>query len=210
MTLTTASFHSGKPRSKRQTISRIDEWQTQRSIYKNPHKHSQFKVGFASFYLNRCNRSGILVNGGPIGGISQAGTWKIDARFNRENLVNRIEEIAEYGSQIEISNLDALLFLAQAAAKYEGTPFFAYLDPPYFVKGSKLYLNHYAPKDHAEVADYLTNMSDFPWVLTYDDVPEIRALYTAHSCYPFALGYSAHSSRSGKEVLIVPSHVVVP
>lgn len=58
----------------------IEEWQHQRDIYRNQQRHSRIKVAFASFYLNRCNRSGIMVNGGPIGGIGQSGKWKIDAR----------------------------------------------------------------------------------------------------------------------------------
>ncbi len=188
----------------------VDEWRNQKAIYKSSNKHSQFKTGFASFYLNRCNRSGIIATGGPIGGIAQNGNWKIDARFNKDSLIARIEEIADHKESIKISNLDALDFLAASSKEYANEDFFAYLDPPYFVKGSQLYLNHYKPEDHAKVSDYLRDKADFPWVLTYDDAPEIRALYRDMTCRSFSLHYSAHSSKKGKEVLIAPPTVALP
>lgn len=194
----------------RDTPLTIDEWRKQREIYRNPTRHSQLKVGFASFFLNRCNRSGILVNGGPIGGIAQKGEWKIDARFNRTALIKRVQEIAEYGGRVEVSNDDALVFLRRTVGNGNGGNFFAYLDPPYYVKGSRLYLNHYGAEEHAEVAKFLESYASFHWVMTYDDVPEIRKLYRKHICRPFRLSYSAHSPKSGNEVLIAPSHVKLP
>ena len=70
----------------------IDEWNRQRTIIDNCGKYS-YELGFATFYLNRTNRSGII-KGGVIGGIEQSGSWKMDARFNRETLIERINKIA--------------------------------------------------------------------------------------------------------------------
>ena len=52
-------------------------------------KKTSYELGFAAFYLNRTNRSGIL-NAGVIGGKKQDGKWEMDARFNRDNLASRI------------------------------------------------------------------------------------------------------------------------
>ena len=46
----------------------VAEWQHQKRIYRTPNSHSRLRLGFAAFYLNRCNRSGIICNAGPIGG----------------------------------------------------------------------------------------------------------------------------------------------
>src|SRR5260370_21263225 len=72
------------------TRASVREWRRQRDIYLHPRRHSVLRVGFATFYLNRCNRSGIIGNGGPIGGLKHKGPWKIAARFNREYLLRRI------------------------------------------------------------------------------------------------------------------------
>ena len=65
-----------------QTQVTPDEWQKQKAIYAKGATSDQFALGFATFFLNRTNHSGIL-NAGMIGGRKQQGTWKIDARFNR-------------------------------------------------------------------------------------------------------------------------------
>ena len=45
----------------------LDEWHKQKEIYNNP-KSKIFDLGFATFFLNRTNYSGII-KGGPIGGM---------------------------------------------------------------------------------------------------------------------------------------------
>lgn len=188
----------------------IAEWRRQRAIYLQHQRHSRIKVAFAAFYLNRCNRSGIMVNGGPIGGYEQAGTWKLDARFNRDQLIERIEKIHAYKERIELYNLDAIDFLEVLAANGDSSATLVYLDPPYFVKGRELYLNHYQPADHEAVAKFITSHPFLKWIMTYDDVPEIRALYSACRCAPFTLSYSAHSRKIGRELLIHDSKITLP
>jgi DNA adenine methylase len=85
----------------------IKEWKKQKAILSNKHA-DDLDIAFATLFLNRCNRSGIIFTGGPIGGYEQAGTWKVDARFNKENIIDRIKTIAQYKGQIKIYNFDAM------------------------------------------------------------------------------------------------------
>ena len=59
------------------------EWRKQKKIYTTQNKKYSIELGFATFYLNRTNRSGIL-SAGPIGGHNQTGNYLIDARFNKK------------------------------------------------------------------------------------------------------------------------------
>jgi DNA adenine methylase len=154
--------------------------------------------GFALFYLNRTNRSGIIESW-PIGGLDQAGKWKIDARFNRAKLAARIRAVGLYRNRIEVLNEDGISLAREYLRKNEGL---VYLDPPYFVKGKSLYLSHYNGEDHKELAGLLNLHSDASWLLTYDNVEHVRALYPTRSIQEFSLSYSVHTARRGSELLI--------
>jgi DNA adenine methylase len=187
----------------------VEEWERQRLIYQAPKRHSALRLGFATFYLNRCNRSGIIVNGGPIGGKNQRGKWKIDARYNPAELERRIRKIAAYRDRIALSNLDAIDFLDQVKALPTKAKPFVYLDPPYYAKGQRLYLNYYEPEDHRRLAVYVKKAS-FPWVMSYDNVPEVRKLYGGLRQVEFDLGYSARERRVGSEILILKEGLRFP
>jgi DNA adenine methylase len=194
----------------RETPLTVEEWKRQRQIYLKPGRASRVRIGFAAFYLNRCNRSGIIGNAGLIGGINQTGKWKIDARFNREDLVARVERVARYRERIELFNLDATELLREELPQpSRAGRAFVYLDPPYYAKGSQLYLNHYTSADHTALAEYLA-AARFTWVMSYDNVPAIRKLYAGYRQTTFSLGYSAREWKIGKELLIVPDHVRFP
>lgn len=182
----------------------IKEWRKQKAIYKNP-RSNQFDKGFAAFYLNRTNRSGIL-EGGPIGGIKQNGRWKIDARFNKNNLCERIYQLALYKNRISVFNKDGILLIKEYLNK-ENT--FIYLDPPYFEKGATLYLNHYKKNNHQALADRLNRNSDAFWLLTYDSKKEIRSLYSKRRIVDFSLNYNAYKSCKGKEIMIFSDALAV-
>ena len=185
----------------------VDEWLRQRAIYRDPGSVSRLERAFAAFYLNRCNRSGIIRNGGLIGGIEQTGKWRLDARFNREGLVERCQRVARRGSQVHASALDGIDFLQGLA----GTGTFFFIDPPYFGKGPTLYLNALDPPYHAALAEVLRKMKDGPWVLTYDDCPEVRGLYKDWAAIrSYSLRYSASSRRRGGELLIAPRWMILP
>ena len=188
----------------------IEEWKRQHEIYQHHDRHSRIKVAFANFYLNRCNRSGIVATGGPIGGFDQAGRWKLDARYNKDGLIRRIEKIHLYRDRIDVYNMDAIEFLESVIGRKDRIDdTLVYLDPPYYVNGSRLYLNHYRHEDHARLATYLIDQLPLRWLLTYDNVPEINELYRICECIPFHLSYSVHSRRTGSELLIHRGDLVV-
>ncbi len=182
------------------------EWGRQRHVYRGS-GGSRLRRGFAAFYLNRCNRSGIIMNGGPIGGVKQTGKWKLNARYNKSELRRRCEKLAEYRDRIHVSCRDGIQFIE----RMDATSTFFFIDPPYYVKGQTLYLNALDDEYHAALSRRLKVMSETAWVLTYDDCPEIRRLYSGWaSIRPFSLRYAASERRNGKEVLIVPKSMRLP
>lgn len=185
----------------------IAEWRRQRDVYRDDSYVSRLRRGFSAFYLNRCNRSGIIMNGGPVGGIAQTGKWKLDARFNKSELRRRCEKIAEYRERVNVSCNDGLHLIERL--KPESTFFF--IDPPYFEKGPTLYLNALDEDYHAALAARLQALRDEAWVLTYDDCPEVRRMYRGWAAIrPFSLRYTASKRRIGKEVLITPKWMRLP
>lgn len=180
----------------------IKEWKVQKRIYESK-VSNELKLGFATFYLNRTNISGIL-EGGPIGGIEQKGKYKIDARFNKTNLIHKLEQISMYKDRIKVFNIDGIELIKEYLNK-DNT--FVYLDPPYYEKGSALYLNHYLRKDHEKLAKCLNNNKNAFWILTYDKTEEIRMLYKNRDIINFSLKYNAYESRDGKEMLILSDAV---
>jgi DNA adenine methylase len=182
-----------------------EEWRKQKAVCFNPSGANKFRLGFATFFLNRTNHSGIL-NGGMIGGKEQQGTWKLDARFNRSELKRRIERIREFRSRIHLSCEDALQFLRNY--KFSKTALI-YLDPPYFRAGRDLYLNAYRLSDHAAVSHFVRGLRS-PWIVSYDDVPVIRKLYKDIRSRRLQLLHTARSTRQGAEVLFFAPGLRIP
>jgi len=185
----------------------IAEWRRQRATYRSTARVSRLRLGFAAFYLNRCNRSGIIMNGGPIGGIKQAGDWLINARFNKSELLDRCRKISEYKDRILVSNSDGIDLIRNL----DSSKTFFFIDPPYYSKGKTLYLNAINDDYHRLLANELKSREEAAWVLTYDDCPEIRRLYRGWTrIRPFGLRYAASVRRSGREILIVPKRLKLP
>ncbi len=185
----------------------LKEWQLQRKIFKQS-AYPCFELGFATFYLSRTNRSGIL-NAGPIGGqdpdSQDAASYKIDCRFNKPTLRNKLEKIIALKQKIEVTNLDALRFLK---ALPDNT--IAYLDPPYYDQGKALYLNYYKHKDHLELSRYLEFEARFKWVLSYDNIEAIRRMYVEFPLYTFHLPYNAQDRKIGSELLTHSDDIRLP
>ena len=191
----------------RTTSVTIDEWHRQREVHRGSTAVDPLLLGFAAFFLNRTNRSGVIKGGGVIGGFEQLGIYKIDCRFNVEDLVKRIRRVARYRSQIHLSKLDANDFLDTCRDLPPRSLLF--IDPPYFKKGPGLYTSFYRPADHAALADRIGRI-ETPWVVTYDDTPEIRHLYSCHPQFSFNLHYSLNDKRIGQELLIASEAVGMP
>ncbi len=176
----------------------VAQWKKQRAV-QTAEDVGQLELGFSTLYLNRTNRSGIL-KGGIIGGLDQSGEWKLDARFNRADLIRRIEKIASYAPRISLYNIDAADFLTKKLPSLPKKTL-VYLDPPYFVKGSELYENHYKPEDHAKIALLVSKIKQ-RWIVSYDNEPAIRKLYAAYEWETFGLQYSAQNRYAGKEIMV--------
>lgn len=186
----------------------IAEWQKQKEILVNE-REDLLKLGFAAFFLNRCNRSGIIYSAGPIGGYEQSDNWTIDVRFNKCSLKRKIEKIALYKNRIIISNQDAINFLKKVSPRVLKAAFI-YLDPPYFMKGKKLYMNYFLDDDHIKLSDYIGGWHNINWIMTYDDVEFIRTLYNGYRLFSYHLNYSLQEKREGNELLIAPLHIHLP
>ena len=179
----------------------MDTWQVQHELQK--HK----ELGFSTFFLNRTNRSGIL-NGGVIGGKNQLGTWKIDARYNKKDLIERIEHVAGYADLIELTSMDAVALIK----RYKRTPAvktFCYLDPPYYVKGQDLYLNYYRDEDHQDIAKAIKKFKG-QWIISYDAVDFISELYKDYRQKEYYLSYSAGNPAKGKEIMVYSNGLLIP
>lgn len=190
----------------------IQEWHRQHEICSTPDSHSQFDVGFAAFFMNRCNRSGVLTGSvGPIGGYQQTGKWRMDVRFNRAALSERIFSIARMKESIHVSCRDAIDFLKETLPRGRGRErVFVYLDPPYVQKGQRLYLNAYLPKDHAKLASYIDAQKALPWIMSYDDSELVRELYSNHFIALMPIKYSLQNKRTARELIISPQYLSVP
>lgn len=184
----------------------IDEWLIQRDIHRT--STDTLKLGFAAFFLNRTNRSGVIKDAGVIGGLSQTGEYKVDCRFNRADLIKRIARVRKYRDRVHLTNLDALEFL-ERCEQHLPQQSLLFIDPPYFKKGASLYTNFYRPADHAAVASRVIK-SALPWIVTYDDASEIRDLYRCRRQYCFDIKYSLNEKRLGTELLIASKGLRMP
>lgn len=169
---------------------------------KNMNSHL-LENGFTSFFLNRTNVSGII-NGGPIGGKKQLGKYKIDCRFNKVALIEKIRKISSYKDRIILNNLDANDFIKQELPKYNSKSTFIFFDPPYYAQGKNLYLSFVYKNSHKELANNILSLSDYKWITTYDIEDKILELYKDKSkAYTYSLLYSVRNKRRAKEYLFV-------
>lgn len=185
----------------------MDTWQAQRTVQIRKKDAELLELGFSTFFLNRTNRSGIL-SGGVIGGKEQTGNFKIDARYNKKELIERIEHIAGYADLIDLTSMDAV----ELIKRYKRTPAaktMVYLDPPYYVKGRDLYLNYYNDDDHKAIAEAIKKYKG-KWIISYDSVPFISNLYQDFRQKEYYLSYSAGNPSKGKEIMVYSEGMIIP
>lgn len=185
----------------------LAEREAQRAVLSCPASHSLSDLGFAALFVNRTSRSGIL-SGGVIGGKGQSGLYKIDARFNRQDLVARIEKIAARHEDIELYGIDALDLLSRIRGKLKKRSLI-YFDPPYYAKGAQLYRNFYGPNDHKTIAKAIAKVRT-PWLLTYDDCEPILSLYRDFEGLTYSPYYSTHTSRDHASELMFYGNMEIP
>jgi DNA adenine methylase len=184
----------------------ISEWHAQREIYRSG-RASQLDLGFATLFLNRTNRSGIL-SAGVIGGLAQAGNYKLDCRFTKSETIRKIRSIARFRCQVRLSRRDAASFLAQDLQAV-GMRSLINIDPPYYSKGPDLYCSHYTHDDHVELAQQIRALRQ-PWILTYDDADPIRRIYARRKVRELSLVYFAQVKRVGVELLYSSARLRLP
>jgi len=181
-------------------------WHRQRAVQRDLDADT-LDLAYSTFFLNRTNRSGIIM-GGVIGGKGQDGPWKLNARFNKADLIHRIERIAALRHSIFLHRLDASELIAKVLPTLPKRSL-VYLDPPYYVKGKGLYENHYGHEDHAAIAKQVAKIKQH-WIVSYDNVPAIREMYRAYRHRTFGLRYSAQDRYQGSEVMFFSKHLRIP
>lgn len=193
----------------KKTEVNIENWKIQKEIQKHRKTASLLELGFSTFFLNRTNMSGII-NGGAIGGIKQQGEYKIDCRFNKEDLIKRIKKIAKYKSKINLYNIDALDLINNIQCKVKNSQTIFYFDPPYYLKGQSLYANYYKYDDHLEISNAIKKIRKSRWIISYDDVKDIKNLYKEFKKIEYSFFYMAYKPRSGNEVLFFDKNLIIP
>jgi len=186
----------------------LEQWNIEHQIA-TQEKNPSLELGVATFFLSRTNRSGVI-SAGPIGGNTlekqETAAYKLDCRFNKEDLVVRLQAIAERADRILVTQMDAM----DCLRNLDPENVFVYIDPPYYVKGKSLYMNHYRHAEHQQLANYLLNEAQFKWMLSYDDVQEIRQMYGMLDLYNFPLSYTVQGVRTGMELMTHSANVVFP
>jgi DNA adenine methylase len=186
----------------RDTAVSMREWKRQKAIYDRKDARDMLALGFSTFYLNRCNHSGIL-EARPIGGMRQTGAYRINSRFNKATSVTKVEAIAKRADSIEVFNMDGIEFLKHLKRTHRNRKCLIYCDPPYYQKGPALYLNHFSYAAHKALRDSVL-ACPFSWVLSYDTHDDIVDLYRNLKCnlYRNSIRHTITGNASAEELII--------
>ncbi len=187
----------------------IEEWRKQKEIQQNKKSTNLLELGFSTFYLNRTNRSGII-NAGVMGGFEQSGNYLMDCRFNKVELIDRIRKIANRKKQIRLYKKDAVRLIDKIQNEADNENTFFYFDPPYYLKASTLYMNHYKKENHQIVSEKIKSIQNIKWIVSYDNVPQIKKLYSNYQKKEFSLKHTAYEIREGKEILFFSKNIKQP
>lgn len=187
----------------------VEEWRKQREIQLNKKTADILDLGFSTFFMNRTNRSGII-SGGIIGGTSQDGDYLMDCRYNKSELIQRIEKIAARKKDIRLYKKDALKLIRKIQEEAIDGNIIFYFDPPYYLKAESLYLNHYQDKHHKKVSDSIKKIKNIQWIVSYDNAPEINHLYSECKKKEYSFKHTAYQTREGQEVLFFSPNLKCP
>lgn len=190
-----------------QTAITMVEWENQKAVQQEKEQAELLDLAFSTFFLNRTNRSGII-KGGVIGGKDQTGEWKMDVRFNKNDLIKRIEKIALYRDRISLHCSDSIAFIDEILPDIDDHTLI-YFDPPYYNQGSALYVNHYKHENHVELSRYIQRLN-CKWMLTYDYTPKIIEMYRNVEKRLLTLSYTASQKVKGTEMLAFSNNFIVP
>ena len=192
----------------RNTDITLENWH-EFSLYRNNdylQDKTSVQIGFAGLFLNRTNFSGIL-KANPLGGLNQQSQYPINCRFNKDKIINSIQQLSLYGNKITLYNLDAIDFMKQALRYKRNRKTFVYIDPPYYKEGANLYRCYYTHEQHMLLSKFILSKT-YPWLISYDNAEEIRKMYKQLSTLTIHMDYSVHTSRNAEELLI--SNIKIP
>ena len=165
----------------------------------SPDEYELIDLAVAGLFFNRTNFSGVL-HAGPIGGQQQKSVYKVNCRFNKDDLIARIRAIAKLQNRVEVIFSDALGFLETQKEAVNQNRFY-YVDPPYFVQGEKLYRYSFELSQHKQLAKVLSELKA-PWLLSYDRHPVIEMLYERYASSGFKFKYSSKIRKVEREFLV--------
>ena len=178
----------------------LEERERQKAVYLDPNAGALLD-GFATLFLNRVNYSGVLF-AGPIGGNQQESQYHLGCRFNKENIIQRVQRVAELHERIRLYNLDAADLIGDVL-HHEIAQSFYNIDPPYVKKGKSLYSEYYTEQGHRDFAAIVhEHLGETPWIATYDNCDLIREIYQGFNIHEFELYHSAHDRERGTELVI--------
>ncbi|MCO6174488.1 DNA adenine methylase [Flavobacterium sp. NRK F10] len=187
----------------------IENRKIMKEIQKNKENTSLLDLGFSTLFLNRTNRDGII-KGGVIGGNEQKGNYKLDCRFNKDEIIKKIKLISSQKERIELYSLDALDLIDLITIESNNSNTIFYFDPPYYLKASTLYMNYYQKSDHEKVADKIKQIKKINWIVSYDNQHVIRELYSSYPKKEYTFNHSAFKSKIGKEILFFSKKIKFP
>jgi DNA adenine methylase len=151
---------------------------------------SQYEAALRFFVLNRISFSGTTDSGGYSSSAFQS-------RFT-DSSIDRVAKLEGVLDGVRITNLDFETVLLEP-----GHDVFAFLDPPYLAATrSRLYGKYgalHADFNHPRLARALDGFTH-PWLMTYDDSSQIRALYTDHHLESWELQYGMNNVSSSTAV----------
>lgn len=178
----------------------IDAWHGHWQTLNAESVNDDLQLGFSAFFLNRTNYSGIL-RARPIGGLEQTGDWRLDCRFNKEDLVRRIKKLDRFSDRVDV-------FEGSACDLLDGLPendvddLFVYADPPYLMKSADLYLDETAFDTHVRLAAKLRSMFRY-WIVSYDRDSRVGSvLFPNERIARFSIRHSASRAHIGQELAV--------
>jgi DNA adenine methylase len=158
-------------------------------------------LGFKKLALHQMSFSGLgTKSGGPLGGRAQLSKGKIDSRWSPHRLCRKIGEFHQRFAVVNVTGCTCLDFAD--LIEDETCDCLIYCDPPYVGQGNNLYQCGFTEQDHVRLAECLRK-TPHPWVLSYDDCPLVRDLYSWAQIGELAVGYSVSSVRRTSELLIM-------
>lgn len=156
--------------------------------------------GFYKIVIHQLSYSGLgTKSGGPLGGKDQKSKYDISCRWSPKHMCKKIDD---YNSILSSKHVKVTCCdFSELLMDTDGS--LIYLDPPYYKKGNELYQFSFSQEDHVRLSKLLLNIKT-PWILSYDDCPEIEDMYSGKAIVEriSKVNYSINTCREKGELLI--------